>query len=318
MPFLRHALAAALISVVTIASAGQPVAAQTQQKVSIAVLASDSTSEAWVALDRGTFRRAGLDVTIDVLSNGPAIAAAVASGSADFGAANLVSLATAYAKGIPFVLVSPAGTTTSQSPTVGLVVAKNAPITTARDLNGKTIGVDSLKSLATTSTSAWVDKNGGDSKTLKFIEIPFPQMSAAIEAGRVDAAFIPEPLLSNTLAGNARLLATPADAISSPLLLGAWFTTSAYAKAHADIVRKVAAAMTETAAWINANPGPSADILQRYTKITFTDRTHRMLQGGKLDAQTLQPLVSAAARYGVLDKDFPAVQMVAPELAATH
>jgi hypothetical protein len=69
---------------------------------------------------------------------------------------------------------------------------------------------------------------------------------------------------------------------------------------------------------MNANPNLFAAIVQRYTKIAFTDKTHRMLQGGNLDSQTLQPLIDAAAHYGVLDKSFPAVQMVAPELRASR
>lgn len=315
MNLARRLVSFIMLALLLISTDQQPARAQTSQKVSIAVLASDSTSEAWVALDRGTFKQAGLDVSIDLMANGPVIAAAVASNAADFGAANLVSLATAYAKGIPFVLVSAGGTTTSQAPTVGLVVAKTSTIMTARDLNGKTIGVDSLKSLATTGTSAWVDKNGGDSRTLKFVEVPIPQMNAAIAAGRVDAAFLPEPILSNALGTDSRLLAAPLDAISSPLLIGAWFTTAEYAKAHPEVIRKFAAVMAETATWINANPGPSAAILQSYTKIAFTEKTHRMVQGGKLDAQSLQPLIDAAVRYGVLEKSFPAVQMVAPQLA---
>ena len=315
---IRRTFALLLVLIPALLGVGFPVAAGAQSitKISIAILPSDSTSEAWVAYDRGTFRQAGLDVAIDMMASGPVIAAAVAANSADFGAANLISLAAAYTKGIPFVLVAPGGTSTSQSPTIGLVVAKTSPITTARALNGKTVAVDSLKSLATTGTSAWVDKNGGDSTTLKFIEIPFSQMNAALAAGRVDAAFIPEPILSNALAADGRLLAAPLDAISSPLLIGAWFTTGDYAKAHPDIVRKFAAVMAETATWMNANPGLSATIVQRNTKITFSDKTHRILQGGKLDAQSLQPLIDSAARYGVLEKSFPAVQMVAPQLPA--
>ena len=134
----RCKLALLLILIPAMLDLGSPVAAGAQPltKVSIAILPSDSTSEAWVAYDRGTFRQAGLDVTIDMMASGPVIAAAVASNSADFGAANLISLAAAYTKGVPFVLVAPAGTSTSQSPTIGLVVAKTSPITTARALNG--------------------------------------------------------------------------------------------------------------------------------------------------------------------------------------
>ena len=41
---------------------------------------------------------------------------------------------------------------------------------------------------------AWVDKNGGSSAKVKFIELPFPQMEAALVAGKVDAISVQEPL----------------------------------------------------------------------------------------------------------------------------
>ena len=43
-----------------------------------------------------------------------------------------------------------------------------------------------------------VDKNGGDSKSVHFLELPFTEMSAALKAGRIDAAMLSEPVLSES------------------------------------------------------------------------------------------------------------------------
>jgi NitT/TauT family transport system substrate-binding protein len=299
---------AGIIGLLLLLLAAFPARAQ-QEPVKIAVLPSDSASLAYYALDRGSFKKEGLAVELLPLQSGPAIAAAVASGAADFGAANIIALAVAREKGLPFVAVSPAGVYTSKAATQGLVVPKNSSLKTAKSLAGHVIAVDSLKTLATISISAWTDRNGGDSTALKYVELPFGQMGAALDTGRVEAAFIPEPILSNVLAGNARLLAAPLDAIASELQLGAWFTRADYFKAHPDIVRSVVAVLAENAVWAMANKAAAGQAYQRQTKIPITDRTQRMQQSGRADFAQLQPLIDAAAKYGVLKASFPAREL---------
>jgi NitT/TauT family transport system substrate-binding protein len=286
-----------------------PAGAQAQQAIKIAVLPSDSVSLAFYAIDRGSFKRAGIDAELVPLQSGPAIAAAVASGAADFGAANIIALAVAHEKGLPFTAIAPAGVYTSRAVTVGLVVPKSSTIRSAKELEGRIVAVDSLKTLGTIATSAWMDRNGGDSKTLKYVELPFGQMDAALAAGRVDAAFLPEPALSNVLDGAGRLLAAPLDAIAPELQLGAWFSSTDYAKLHPDIIRKFVGVMAETAAWAEANKGATAAIYEKYTKIRVTDQTPRMLQSGRVDVAQIQPLIDAAAKYGVLTRSFGAADL---------
>lgn len=299
---------AGIIGLLLLLLAAFPAPAQ-QEPVKIAVLPSDSASLAYYALDRGSFKQEGLAVELLPLQSGPAIAAAVASGAADFGAANIIALAVAREKGLPFVAVSPAGVYTSKAVTQGLVVPKNSSLKTAKNLAGHVIAVDSLKTLATISISAWVDRNGGDSTALKYVELPFGQMGAALDTGRVEAAFIPEPILSNVLAGNARLLAAPLDAIAAELQLGAWFTRADYFKAHPDIVRSVVAVLAENAVWAMANKAAAGQAYERQTKIPITGRTQRMQQSGRADFAQLQPLIDAAAKYGVLKASFPAREL---------
>ena len=289
-----------------------PVSGQTQQTIKIAVLPSDSVSLAFYAIDRGSFKRAGIDAEIVPLQSGPAIAAAVASSAADFGAANMIALAVAHEKGLPFTAIAPAGVYTSRAVTVGLVVPKSSSVRSAKELEGRIVAVDSLKTLGTIATSAWMDRNGGDSKTLKFVEVPFGQMDAALAAGRVDAAFLPEPALGNVLGSAGRLLAAPLDAIAPELQLGAWFTNSAYAKLHPDIIRKFLGVMVETAAWAEANKGATAAIYEKYTKIRVADGTPRMLQSGRVEIAKIQPLIDAAAKYGVLTQSFSGADLFGP------
>ena len=55
----------------------------------------------------------------------------------------------------------------------------NSTVQSGKDLNGKTIAVIALNGITHIAARAWIDQNGGDSATAKFIEVPPPAMPAA-------------------------------------------------------------------------------------------------------------------------------------------
>jgi NitT/TauT family transport system substrate-binding protein len=76
------------------------------------------------------------------------------------------------------------------------------------------------------TSGAWIDKNGADSSTVKFVELPFPQMEAALIAGRVDAVSIHEPFATAALEKAAtRVLAHPWGDVIAKFLIAGWFAS---------------------------------------------------------------------------------------------
>jgi hypothetical protein len=74
----------------------------------------------------GIFKKYGLGVTIQSFSsNGPAMEAAVLSGSVDVGVSNVVALVISHTKGIPLTLVAPTGLYSSTVPITSLMVPLN-------------------------------------------------------------------------------------------------------------------------------------------------------------------------------------------------
>jgi NitT/TauT family transport system substrate-binding protein len=296
-----------------LALAAAAATAQTPVKVRVATLPADVSAQAFYAADQGFFKQAGLDVDVTVMRSGPAIAAGISSGDIDFGASNSLTLALAHEHGLPFVMVAPAGAYQSKLATTKLFVVKGSPIKKASDLNGKTVAINSLgQNIASIGDSFWIDRNGGDSKSVKFVEIPFSEMPVALTTGRVDAANMDELGLSRADGENLRVLATPYDAISKEWLQGAWFTTAQFARAHPDIVAKFAAVMAKTADWANKNQAESAKILERYTKVAIAPGTPRVFYPPWLVRGEVMPLLDAAQKYGALKPDFDVGGMLAP------
>jgi NitT/TauT family transport system substrate-binding protein len=293
--------------------ATQPAGAQSLIGIKLATTPTDIGAQPFYATDKGFFKAAGLDADTQIISNGAAITSAVLGGAIDIAQSNVVSLALAHQRGLDVVVIAPAGVYSSKEPTSAIVVKSTSAYKTAKDLNGKIIACNGLQNISQIGPEAWLDKNGGDVSSYKWTDMPFPDMLGALDTNRVDAALIAEPTLSDALAHGNRVLGYAYDGIANTFLIGAWFSTGAWAKAHPDVVKRFQKAMYTTAAWANKNRPESAQILSRATKIQFEPAMKRTTYGEKLDAPLMQPLIDATAKYGTLKTSFPAIDLVAPE-----
>src|SRR6202050_1252783 len=184
--------------------------------------ADDVTPLLW-AKATGMFAKAGLDVDIQKLTSGSAVTSATIGGSLDIGRSSVLPLISARSRGVPVMLIAPAELTEGEDPSGALIVLKDSPINSGRDLNGQTLASPSLKDYFEVSVRAWIDANGGDSKTTKFVELPIASDLAALEAGRIAAVGLPNPFLANALAtGKVRVLGRPNTAIAKRFLVTAY------------------------------------------------------------------------------------------------
>ena len=183
----------------TAASATRPLRAQGLATLRVGATPNDTYAQSYFAQDAGFFTRAGLAVELQTLNNGAAVSAAVAAGALDVGVSTPVQIANAVSRGIPFVFVAAGALETPKIP-VGLVcVAKNGSVRNAKDLEGKAVAVNALKTLSEVALDLWLSVNGADVTKVHAVEMVFSEMGASIERGNVAAACISEPALSIAL-----------------------------------------------------------------------------------------------------------------------
>jgi NitT/TauT family transport system substrate-binding protein len=270
----------------------------------------DIGAEVYYAQALGYFKAAGLDVQIQDIDNGAAIASAVAGGAADIGQSNVASLAAAHVKGLPFVVIAPAGLYSSASPTTEFIMLASAPFTGAKDLEGKTACTNGIRNIGQIGGNAWLDKSGADWKSVKWVEIPVFSTADALRTHRVDVAIMSEPSRSAALAsGDFKVVAHPYDALGSRWQIGAWFTSKSFLADHADAVKKYVAVMEQTARWANAHQAESLKMLNEASKADFPKTMHRAVYAEKLDAALFQPVIDASAKYGATTATFPAAEL---------
>jgi NitT/TauT family transport system substrate-binding protein len=264
-------------------------------------LQGDSSAEPLYAQALGIFERHGLAAQIESLPGGAAVIAAVLGGTLDAGFSNVVSLANAVARGLPIVALAPSALFTSRTPDVRLCKARGSSLRTGSDCNGKTIAVTSLGGLLSVGASAWIDKNGGDAKTVRFVELVFSEMGAALKQKRIDAAMISEPLLTEA-APDIEPLGDAFGAIAPEFVIGAFVASRTWAAANAGTARAFNAAMADVAVFANANRAVTAKILSAAEKLdpATAAAMARATYGTSLTAALLDPPLQASFTYGVL------------------
>ncbi len=206
---------------------------------------ADATSLPVYAQAAGIFKKYGLDATVTSFNGGGAIIAAVAGGSLEMGFSNLVSAASALQRGIPIIVLAPAAIFDDKNPVDNaLVKAKGSKLKTGADLAGKAVAVTTLGGGLQLAASAWIDKTGGDSKTVHFVELPNSEMPAALKAGRIDAAMISEPALTQAKA-DVDLLADAFGAIAPRYTLGVFAASKSWVAANPDAAHRFVQAMVK-------------------------------------------------------------------------
>jgi NitT/TauT family transport system substrate-binding protein len=273
----------------------------------------DDFKPVYYAIRSGLFARYGINVEVLPSKSGSAGLASVAGGSADIGFTSLPAVIEAHARGLPFQAIAPAALYLSESPTTVLFVRKDSPIRSARDLNGKVIGVSSLQDMIAMATFAWIDRNGGDSRTLHPLELPNSALLAAIEEGRVDAGTLIEPFLHQGMAsGKIRILGKNLDAIGKRFQLNVYVATDTYIRSHRDTVERFERALHEAILYTDAHLPETVDLVASFTHLNPDVVAHsaRAIDPEYLEPENIQPVIDVAARYRLIPKAFPASEIM--------
>jgi len=311
--FLIATAAAALAAPARSAFAQSPPALTTLHGIAVP---NDDLAPILYAEQSGLFRKAGLDVQLEHSSSGSAVAAAVAGGSFDFGISSVFALISGHARALPFVLIAPSHVIVAGDGTQELVVLRDSPIRRGRDLNGKVFAVPGIADANWMATRAFVDADGGDSTSIKFLELPQTAIPAALQQQRVDAAMLQEPVLDRAMpTGLFRSLGDPTQALGKRWLITAVFTVSGFAAKSRDVIVRFGDVMHTADVFANGHHADTAPLVAAYNGIDTASvlQMHRNVVAEYLDPRELQPAIDTAARYKVIDHAFPAQELISPD-----
>lgn len=274
-------------------------------QVKVGVIPIVDVAPIYLGAKKGFFEKRKINVSMESGQGGAAIVPGVVSGQFQFGFSNVTSLIIGRSKGVPIKVVAAGNSSTGVDGKdfSGIVVKPDSPIQSAKDLSGKTVSINTLKNIGDTTVRQSVAKAGGNPDSVKFVELAFPDMPAAVKEGRVDAAWVVEPFLTIAKQQGDRVIASNLVDTFPKLQIATYFTSEQLAKSNPDLVKRFTEAMDESLTYAQEHPDEARDILATYTKIdpaVAKEMTLPLWEPG-INKESLQKLSDLAAEEKLTD-----------------
>ena len=163
--------------------------------LTVAVVPAVDSAGFFVALHDGLFKAEGLTVHfVPAVSSETEIADQV-KGTVDITGGNYVSYIQAQQAGDANLQIVAEGSVMTQG-TQALYTMPDSKIRTLAALQGKTIGINAPRNILYLLAASALAGDGIAANTVRFAYVPLPKMAAALAAGQVQAAVLPEPFAS--------------------------------------------------------------------------------------------------------------------------
>jgi NitT/TauT family transport system substrate-binding protein len=275
-------------------------------ELTVGVLPISDVAPIYLGAQKGFFEDERLELEHQVMQGGAEVTAAVVSGDVDFGFSATEPLIVAKSKQLPVQIVTQGNqaAASEQQAWDGLLVAEDSPVRESVDLEGKMIAVNALKSMPELCVRAVLDREGVDVSTLKFVEVPFPEMPAALEAHRVDAIAAVEPFVTQALGAGARSLGSYLTGLEPKLTVATYFTATPYLEQNEDVVERFARAMNRSLEYAQAHPDEAREAVVGYTEIP-ADVARKMklpLWSSDLNRDSIELVADETEKFDFVDE----------------
>ena len=276
------------------------------RSVRVAALPIAETGALWAAMDEGIFEDHGIEVEVVPAQGGAQAIPALLSGDIQFAIGQPFGPFRADGQNLGVVIIGDYADSLAEGKDVNAVVSlADSGITGPADLAGKRVSVNSLGAAGDVTIMKAVEDAGGDPSTIQFVEVAFPDAQAQLEAGNIDAAWVPDPFMSRIVDGGGNLVVHPYQATIPGLSLLTNITTQELIDSDPELVSDFAAAMTEALDWATANEDAVRAAISTNLEIpeeaaagitlpTFTS---------EITVSDLEELAALAVEFGVLDAE---------------
>ncbi|MGM0929708.1 MAG: ABC transporter substrate-binding protein [Actinomycetota bacterium] len=276
-------------------------------QVNLGLIPITDVAPVYLGIQEGYFEDEGIQLSVQLAQGGAAIVPAVMTGEYQFGYSNVVSLLIARDKGLPITVVSNGSSSTNVpgKDVTEVAALPEAGIENAADLVGKTVAVNALNNFADVTIRNSVEQAGGNPDDVDFVEMPYPNMPAALERGDVDAAWTTEPFRTQILEAGGEIVASPMTDLTEDFDSAFYFTSEQTMQEDPELVERFRRALEKSFQFAAENDDEVRSVIQDYAKITpeLAETVVMSRWYPEINREGLQKLGSAAVKYGVLKND---------------
>ena len=302
-PHRRHGILLAIVAaaLVTALLAGGAAATSSRSSagipISVNIIPIANTLPLDIGIKQGFFEKQGLDVKKVVLQSGNDIMLALANNQGQVGFAGWVPAMIGRTSGIAITAVATSeveGTNATDN-WQNVMVKGSSSIQTPADLAGKTIAVNALKGVGEVMIRAALEKSNVDPNSIKLLALPFPAMRAALANGQVDAAWMPEPFLSQVLSDGGRTVLAPGPVLGKYFPIGGYFARADWISQNPDLAKKFTLAMNQSLQYAQTHSDEVRQLLP-----AASQNIRLPIWTTLADRQQILDLARYAKKYGVI------------------
>lgn len=273
------------------------------KEVKVGLFPSTSVAVFELGKRKGFFEKQGLVVKRVVGQGSSAHLPALSSGSIDFLVTSPTTSIIAVSKGLDVPIVS--GFVHNKPDVVEdstVVVSKDPAIKTAKDLVGKTVSVNALAGAGEIGIKEAVAMAGGDPNKVKFTQLGFPEVSAQLESGQIDAGMTGLPFTAQVTGSGGHVVS---DFIHDTGLGNAELVVASNGrliKSDPETINKFKAALAETLAFAEDHPDELIALLPELlgTKPEAAKKSVFPEWNGELDEKSVEQFVKLMEKYGLV------------------
>lgn len=218
--------------------------------ITVGVLPLADYAAVYWADENGFFEEEGLSVTLQPLQGGPIGIQSAASGDVDFSFANTISTTIAQSTGVPVDIVVLSSALGDESNIY--VVPADSPIQSIEDLDGVTVGVNTTNNIGDVTFRSLAESEGVEVEP-NFVEVPFNEMIAGVQAESIEVGYTPEPFASAALAEGLRPVVDLTAGPNAGLAAAGFVAGEAFIEENPDTAAAFARALYAAGQDINAN-----------------------------------------------------------------
>jgi NitT/TauT family transport system substrate-binding protein len=302
---------------------GDPASEGGRTRLTVRLLPIWDVAPVYLGIKKGFFADEELELDIELGQGGAETVAPVLDGTVQIGYSNTPSLFHAAVAGLPIEIVAPAAGPPPEKQGNGenlegaVMVMRDSSIRSYADLEGKTVAVNALGSVADLTLQAALNDHGIDPGNVENLEVPFPDMQAALDAGHVDAAVMVSPWKTMAeLSGDFRSVAFPTLDVWPDLVYTGYFVSRDWADENPDVLERFLAALHRSMMYAAEHERETRATIGEFTKLPKELIPAIPIGNRRPDCQELETSSDVLARlmveYGALDRAPDLEELIRP------
>jgi NitT/TauT family transport system substrate-binding protein len=199
--------------------------------------------------------------------------------------------------------------------TFDVMAMPGSGIKTPANLAGKSVAVNLTNNVQTLTLDTVLKNDGVNPSSVRYVEVPFPDMVTALKAHRVDAISAIEPYITGSeQQDGAAPVVSQCQGATAGFPLSGYFATKSWAEQNPNTAKAFQKALDKAQALADSDPAAVRQILPTYTKVTPATASVLKLNTypATLSSSAMQQVASLMLSGGLLSKPLSVSSLMFP------